>query len=83
MAVLADAGRTGVAQVSADAIVETVPPISTPAGRQKCAAFAGLETRDTACLDVCATGLAMKNPRWPIRLGGISFRYCWVAGHAF
>src|SRR5277367_3585303 len=58
---LADAGKTGVPQVSPDAI-GTVSPISQSAGRRNCAASAGLETRDTADLEVCATGLPMKYP---------------------
>jgi hypothetical protein len=52
----ASAGKTGVPQVSKPA----VSPISKSAGRQKCAAFAGLETRDTADLEVCGTGLPVK-----------------------
>jgi hypothetical protein len=53
---LADAGKTGVPQVSKPA----VSPISKSADRPKCEALAGLETRDTADLEVCGMGLAMK-----------------------
>jgi hypothetical protein len=51
MADLAGAGETGVAQVSQPA----VSPISKSAARPKGAGFAGLATRDTADLEVCAT----------------------------
>jgi len=57
---LAEAGETGVPQVSKPAVW----PISKSAGRRECAAFAGLETRDTADLEVCGTGLPMKYPGW-------------------
>src|SRR5271170_6378348 len=60
---LADAGKTGVPQVSPDAI-GTVSPISQSAGCRNSTAFAGLETRDTADLEVCGTGLPMKYPGW-------------------
>jgi hypothetical protein len=55
---LADEGNAGVAQVSKPA----VSPISKSAGRRNRVASAGLETRDTADLEVCATGLTMKGP---------------------
>jgi hypothetical protein len=58
MAVLAGAGKTSVAQVSKPA----VSPISKSAGRHHCEASAGLETRDTADLEVCATVSIMKYP---------------------
>src|SRR5271156_6848747 len=58
---LADAGKTGVPRVSADDI-GTGSPISQSAGCRNSAAFAGLETRDTADLEVCGTGLPMKYP---------------------
>src|SRR5271154_791644 len=67
---LADAGKTGVPQVSPDAI-GTVSPISQSAGCRNSAAFAGLETRDAADLEVCGTGLPMK---YPLQL---SPRHCW------
>ena len=51
---LADAGKTVVPQVSKPA----VSPISKSAGRRKGVASAGLETRDTADLEVCGTGFA-------------------------
>jgi hypothetical protein len=53
-----DAGESVVPQVSKPA----VSPISKSAGRQKCVASAGLETRDTADLEVCGTGLPVKYP---------------------
>jgi hypothetical protein len=55
---LADAGKIGVPQVSKPA----VSPISKSAGRPVGEAFAGLETRDTADFEVCATGSPMKYP---------------------
>src|SRR5277367_1787384 len=58
---LADAGKTGVPQVSPDAI-GTVSPISQSAGCRNSAAFAGWETRDTADLEVCGTRLPLKYP---------------------
>jgi hypothetical protein len=53
---LADAGKTGVAQVSKPA----ASPISKSAGRRDGATLAGLETRDTADWEVCATVSPMK-----------------------
>ena len=55
---LKDEGHTGVAQVSKPA----VSPISKSAGCRNCAASAGLETRDTADLEVCGTSLTEKCP---------------------
>jgi hypothetical protein len=55
---LADGGNIGVAQVSKPA----VSPISKSAGCRNGVASAGLETRDTADLGVCVTGLPMKYP---------------------
>jgi hypothetical protein len=52
------ANKTGVAQVSKPA----VSPISKSADRRNGVASAGLETRDTADLEVCATGLTVKYP---------------------
>ena len=65
IAAQADDGKTVVPQVSKPA----VSPISKSAGRRNCATFAGLETRDTADLEVCGTGLTMKYPgkRWQCR----------------
>ena len=51
-------GASGVAQVSKSA----VSPISKSAGYRNGVASARLETRDTADLEVCATGLAVKYP---------------------
>jgi hypothetical protein len=56
MAALTAARKTGVAQVSKPA----VSPISKSAGCRNGVAAAGLETRDTADLEVCATGLTVK-----------------------
>ena len=58
MTLQADAGKIGVSQVSEPAVL----PIFKSAARPKCAAFAGLETRDTADLEVCGTGLPVKYP---------------------
>jgi hypothetical protein len=55
---LADAGKTGVPQVSKPAVSQ----ISKSAGHTNDRAFAGLETRDTADFEVCATGSPMKYP---------------------
>ena len=49
-----------VAQVSKPA----VSPISKSAVPRTCASFAGSETRDTADLEVRATGLPVKYPGW-------------------
>jgi hypothetical protein len=56
MIALADAGNTGVPQVSKPA----VSPISKSAGRPKGGVFAGWETRDTADSKVCGTGLPLE-----------------------
>ena len=58
------ANARGVPQVSKPA----VSPISKSAGRRKCAAFAGLETRDTADLEVCGTRFPVKHPAQPVFL---------------
>jgi hypothetical protein len=57
-AILADADKNGVPQVSKPA----VSPISKSAGPQKGEASAGLETRETADLEVCATSLPVQLP---------------------
>jgi hypothetical protein len=57
-AALTDKGNIGVAQVAKPA----VSPISKSAGCRNGVASAGLETRDTADLEVCATVLAVKSP---------------------
>jgi hypothetical protein len=66
-----DEGKIGVAQVSKPA----VSPISKSAGCRNGVASAGLETRDTSDLEVCATRLPMEYPVYVFEEQRVVFGY--------